>query len=70
VSSWRDRALCRGVESTWFFDEVHALEQSVARRVCAQCPVAGDCLADALAREEHGVWAGLDAAERQRLSDG
>jgi hypothetical protein len=47
---------------------------AAAVEVCTGCPVASDCLADALRFEagrsrayRHGVWGGVRAAERVRL---
>jgi WhiB family transcriptional regulator, redox-sensing transcriptional regulator len=66
---WRDRAACAaaGVDPEWFFPEP-GQRATRARRICARCPVASACLADALAtREEHGIRAGLTAHERDQL---
>jgi hypothetical protein len=42
--------------------EEHAARVASARELCADCPVRLACLARALrAKEEFGVWAGLDA---------
>jgi hypothetical protein len=49
---------------------------AAAVEVCTGCPVASDCLADALRFEacrslayRHGVWGGVRAAERAALAD-
>ncbi len=43
----------------------------LARRVCGQCPVTGDCLEFALAtNQEAGVWGGLTEDDRRRLRKG
>jgi hypothetical protein len=39
-----------------------------ARAICATCPAAGACLADAVARDDgYGMHGGLDPAERREL---
>jgi WhiB family redox-sensing transcriptional regulator len=74
---WNARAACRG-ESAGLFTPTLALEQAhirqqremQAKRVCARCPVRGECLAYALrVHEEIGIWGGLDAAERRAIGN-
>lgn len=39
-----------------------------AKKVCAACPVATECLEHALrAGEVHGIWGGLNEVERRNL---
>jgi len=39
-----------------------------ARRLCASCPVADECLTHALAKKErHGLWGGLTERQRRRV---
>lgn len=39
-----------------------------AKAICATCPVAAECLDYALSADErHGVWGGLNEAERDKL---
>jgi WhiB family redox-sensing transcriptional regulator len=41
-----------------------------AKCVCARCPVKTDCLEYSLtAKEEFGIWGGLDEWERRELLD-
>ena len=41
-----------------------------AKDICAYCPVKADCLQYSLtAREEFGIWGGLDEWERRELLD-
>ena len=40
---------------------------SVAREICADCPVQTECLAFALRHDEPGVWAGTTPAQRHRM---
>lgn len=39
---------------------------AAAKALCRTCPVAAECLSDALARaDEFGIWGGLDEHERR-----
>lgn len=72
---WRDRAACRGPETSLFFppstterrDDREARERR-AKAICRQCQVRGECLDYALGvGEVHGIWGGLNEAERRGL---
>ena len=73
MSTWTSRAACRGHDpELWFSDQ--AADRTKARRICARCPIAADCLRDALAAEgdasektRSGIYAGTTPAERRRL---
>ena len=68
--SWRQLAACRGTDlAVWFHNGPDNV--AAARDICAHCPVARPCLADALdaehglpASKRFGVRAGLDPAQR------
>lgn len=74
-SDWRTRAACQVTNTADFFDDVGAangtpgmtarLRRWRAKRTCATCPVAAECLAFAVDfRADFGVFGGLDQAER------
>ena len=73
-SSWRQAAACRGKPTAWWFPDpgpAGAEALSAARAVCDACPVRADCLAEALAtKEQMGIWGGLTASERRRITRG
>jgi WhiB family redox-sensing transcriptional regulator len=70
VESWQDHAACAGLDGELFFPERGA-DTTAVRTVCTGCPVRWECLEHALARrEDHGIWGGLTAPERQRIRDG
>lgn len=78
--AWHDDAACNGPEAVaaarilgaartievWFPDKRHAeWAYSLARPVCAGCPVLADCAAAIAAHpSRHGMWAGLSPEER------
>lgn len=73
--SWQVKAACRGPQATIFFppahfekkDEKDARERA-AKSICATCTVRRPCLQYALGiREPHGVWGGLNEAERKQI---
>ncbi len=60
ASSWENDAACRGanVAADLFFSEDLG-DIATAKRICAECPVLGECLEGALERREPwGVWGG------------
>lgn len=73
--TWQLRAACRGPESVLFFpptsperrDDREAREQR-AKAICRECAVRAPCLEYAMSiREPHGIWGGLNEAERRAL---
>ena len=73
--AWQVRAACRGPQAAVFFppptferkDEKLAREAR-AKAICETCPVREPCLDYALRiREPHGIWGGLNEAERRQI---
>ena len=71
VDDWRHRAACRGEDPELFFPSgtsgpaLAQVEQ--AKAVCQRCLVAEQCLAEALRRQEYGIWGGTTEGERAEL---
>jgi WhiB family redox-sensing transcriptional regulator len=67
---WRRDGACRLPEHAgidMFPDDIAGVR--AAQRVCAGCPVAGECLMYALEhRIEFGVWGGTSQRDRLRMS--
>jgi hypothetical protein len=64
---WRERAACRGQDPDLWYPERGA-DVSIAKAICAGCPVRADCLAFALGNgEHHGIWGGLSERQRRRM---
>lgn len=62
MTGWDDAAACRGRETRIWFDQ-HTVDFAIS--VCRRCPVARQCLAEALDRSETcGVWGGVDLTSR------
>ncbi len=72
---WQLKAACRGPQAVVFFPPTtferkdEKLEREVrAKSICAQCAVRQPCLDYAIKiREPHGIWGGLNEAERRTL---
>lgn len=65
---WEDLARCGEIGGDLFFPEKNQSMQA-QKAVCAGCPVSAQCLEWALANDEQfGVWGGLSAAERRRIT--
>ncbi|AXK33973.1 WhiB family transcriptional regulator [Streptomyces armeniacus] len=69
---WHSEAVCRRDEAGLFFapskepTAARLSREQAAKRVCAGCPVLGECREHALVQPEpYGVWGGLTAAERR-----
>lgn len=66
-------AACRkpDVDPDVMHPDTTAVQIAAAKAVCRGCPIAADCLRQALTtREPHGVWGGLTAVERDRVLAG
>ena len=74
---WQIDAACRGPEASVFFPPTfperrddREVRERHAKMICASCPVRVDCLEHAVAiREQHGIWGGLNEAERRPLME-
>lgn len=72
---WQARAECRDEDQALFFAPNYFERRSAknareakAKVLCRRCPVIEECREYALrTREEHGVWGGLNEAERRRV---
>ncbi len=64
--AWAERSACRDSDPDALF--VPGAAQHQAKRICRECPVRLDCLAEALDnRMEFGIWGGLTERERRSL---
>lgn len=64
---WHELALCAQTDPEAFFPEKGGSTRE-AKRVCASCPVAAQCLEYALENDERfGIWGGMSERERRRL---
>jgi WhiB family redox-sensing transcriptional regulator len=67
ISSWRQRAACRGVDPGIFYPVSDEAAEE-AKAICSSCVVRQSCIEYALAaREREGVWGGLTERERRRI---
>lgn len=66
---WLEEALCAtaGIDPELFFPGKGGTPKE-AKKICAACPVARECLDDAIAYgDRHGVRGGLSREERNRI---
>lgn len=72
-TSWVERAACRGKPTAWWFPEPGGrFDAQVARLICGRCPVAAECLQQALLEEAEtgpkaGIRGGLTVMQRRAL---
>jgi WhiB family redox-sensing transcriptional regulator len=65
---WMFGAACRGVTETMFPERGENRVARRAKKICAGCPVAAECLEYALElRPSAGVWAGLNIRQLQSI---
>lgn len=71
--SWKQLAVCHGMDLTLFFGDDQGtrpvLRRSVlskAKAICITCPVRRPCLTEALEGDERGIWGGT--SRRQRMT--
>lgn len=63
AQDWMSSASCSGFYEAFFSDDT-----TLAKTICATCPVQGECLSFALDRPHIvGVWGGTDDVERRRI---
>jgi WhiB family redox-sensing transcriptional regulator len=68
--SWQNRAACQGIDDPeLFFPEPERTDRiATAKELCAQCPVAKECLDAALeAGDRDGIRGGMTEKEREPL---
>jgi WhiB family redox-sensing transcriptional regulator len=73
--NWRMRAVCRTEDPELFHPvsssgHVYAAQVERAKAVCRRCPVRAECLSEALASPQDGVWGGTTEAERRQIRQG
>jgi WhiB family redox-sensing transcriptional regulator len=67
---WMNDGNCKDHPPSTFFPS-DGVGVEVAKRICATCPVADECLNYALDnRIDHGVWGGTSERQRRRMLRG
>lgn len=59
-------AACRGMDPSLFFLEGNNTSATV-KAVCARCPIRQECLEEALANDEPGIWGGTSEHPRRQI---
>lgn len=74
AQEWRTRAACRLLPDDQTFIFWPGLGDTTtlaaARTVCLSCPVAQDCLDQALTNGEQGIWGGTSDKQRREMRNG
>lgn len=76
--TWHQHALCRGMDQNIFYPaevadrDLRVTARAVyteARKICLECPVRSECLAEAIEQGEihYGMRGGLSPSERRAL---
>lgn len=71
LTQWRLRAACRGAPHEFFIpiegqnEEIYPPTQAL--QYCNVCPVQSECLTEALAQNEVGVWGGTSTFQRKKM---
>ena len=65
---WMDRAACAEVEPELFFATSPNDPCTLARQICAACPVRLECLDYAVEMGEVGIWGGTSEQQRKNLA--
>ena len=60
-SDWTKNSLCLNLDTNFFFDkyEENVDIRSGVDSLCKKCPAQRECLANAVSRQEWGVWGGV-----------
>lgn len=60
-AQWKKRAQCLNLDTNMFFDkyEENADLRPAVDSLCKSCPVQKECIANAVSRQEWGVWGGV-----------
>ncbi|MEE2034829.1 WhiB family transcriptional regulator [Rhodococcus chondri] len=71
---WMVWARCRGFDTSVFFPQKDegrgpvAGAEAAAKKICRTCPVIAECRDQALLNDEsHGIWGGMNYAERRAV---
>jgi len=70
---WQQAAACRGENAATFYPppfferkDLRIARENLAKSICADCSVKQACLGYAMrTAEPHGIWGGLNEAERR-----
>jgi hypothetical protein len=61
VVEWKDKGLCKGMDTEMFFDRYETDEnvRVAVEDMCMSCPVVRDCLATGISQKSWGVRGGI-----------
>ena len=66
--AWHDQGLCQYTDPDLFWPEQGGHQSTLAKQICARCPVAAQCLEQAMRDMElDGIWGGTSPDDRVEL---
>lgn len=68
--TWRRDAACLGLDTDLFFPSSDGGDWSAPKRICGNCPVKEQCLAESLRvskADQYGIWGGLGPRARIKV---
>lgn len=72
-TTWRDDAICLGMDPELFVPEGKGRPAVEGVRVCMRCPVRRECAIEAVGNDplgDHGIWGGTTDHHRSKVRSG
>lgn len=73
MENWKSKAACKESTPEFFYCDspdksINLKRESIAKNICRKCPVAAECLFDAISRKElYGIWGSFGPKERNTI---
>lgn len=65
---WMNKAACVGADPELFYHRDNTAETLKAKKICASCPVQGECLEFDLSHDlQWGTWGGVGEERRREM---
>ena len=73
MENWASKAACKNESPENFYCDsadkaINLRRESIAKSICRRCPVAAECLLEAISRNEsYGIWGSFGPKERNTI---